>query len=151
MWAHYADSHKGLLTEFDTQHLPFVAHTPGAEVNFRMLVPITYSTTRPRMKLGTAPVIEQVFLTKSAEWTYEKEWRVFRRLSECDKKLFVDSETIHLFNLPPKSIKRIVIGRRMTPKNRETVNGAIKANEALAHVQIQTAEPDLDNFSLNYV
>jgi hypothetical protein len=46
MWAHYADSHRGLLIEFDPKHPFFNASNPSdAEFDFGMLTDVIYSKT----------------------------------------------------------------------------------------------------------
>ena len=76
MWSHYADGHGGFCLEFDTNYPPFnLAHEVG------------YSKAYPLMNLADMITnqssksdpygLRKLFLTKSNQWTYEAEWRVF--------------------------------------------------------------------------
>jgi hypothetical protein len=56
---------------------------------------------------------------------------------------------VHLFNLPPESVTRVVMGFRMKQEKREEIKDIIRANPALRNVQLQQAKPDLDAFRLN--
>lgn len=149
MWAHYTNSHAGMLIEFDPKH-PFF-HRPQAapEGDFGILVKVTYSGNRPRHRIGGIPAPKD-FCIKSEDWRYEQEWRVFRELKEGNNKVIKGSKTVHLFNLPPESVKRVVMGYRMEWKSRKELKDILCANPKLRDVQIQEATPDLDAFRLNY-
>lgn len=150
MWAHYTDSHKGMLLQFAPKH-PFF-NPVGSEdgVQFGKLLRVNYSAERPRHRIGESFKPED-FLVKSMEWSYEQEWRVFRLLEESDKRTQTEGGTVHLFNVPPASIRRVVMGCRMDKKVRQEVINAIRSNPKLHHVKIHQAEPHLDVFALNYV
>jgi hypothetical protein len=149
MWAHYTNSHIGMLIEFDPKH-PFLYRPQmTSEVDFGTLVEVAYSEKRSRHRIGDIPVPRD-FCIKSKDWGYEKEWRVFRLLNESDKRVTKGNETVCLFKLPPESVKRVVMGYRMEWKKRKELKDIVCANPALRHVLIQEAKPDLDAFRLNY-
>lgn len=70
MWAHYADSHRGVCLEFN-----------GNSGIMRLAKKVNYSEMRPTIRLldkvgkGSSQVIEAT-LAKSPHWAYEKEWRI---------------------------------------------------------------------------
>ena len=70
MWAHYADSHRGLCFEFD---LTVGAHWGVA------IVPVIYSEQCLVGKVSDLGSLSEVMTAsvyhKSADWAYEKEWR----------------------------------------------------------------------------
>ena len=149
MWAHYTNSHEGMLIEFNPKH-PFFHRPQGAsKVDFGILVQVTYSKQRPRHRIGDIPDPSD-FCIKSDDWRYEQEWRVFWELKETDSKVIKGNETVHLFELPPEGVKRVVMGYRMEWKKRKELKDIVCANPKLRHVQIQEAKPDLDAFRLNY-
>ncbi len=154
MWAHYTSSHAGMshagmLIEFNPKH-PFFNYPQRAQVDFGVLVKVTYSTKRrPRHRIGDKPALRD-FCIKSKDWRYEQEWRVFRQLNESDNQVNNGNETVYLFDLPPESVKRVVMGCRMERKKRQELKDIVSANPALRDVQIQEAKLDLDTFRLEY-
>jgi hypothetical protein len=149
MWAHYADSHRGVLIEFDVKHPFFRQPTAFEKMELGAIVPVQYSDERPRYLLGE-PVSPQSFCIKSKEWEREQEWRIFQLLEDCAETLRLPSDTIHLFKLPPKAIKRIIAGCNMQPENRVRLFNAVTDNPQLRHVQLWEAVPDPYNFALRY-
>jgi hypothetical protein len=154
MWAHYTGSHEGMLVEFDPKH-PFFSppgKTPG--VDFGTTVEVVYSKARPRVGFGDAAGDAAATLltlnTKSEDWAYEKEWRVFQLLEKSDAKVVGAAETVHLFNLPPTSMKRVVVGCRMDAARRAELIRALRTNSNLSHVQVCEARLDTDCFGLTY-
>jgi hypothetical protein len=116
MWAHYADSHRGMLIEFDPNH-PFfnASNQTDAEFDFGMLTEVVYSEDRPKEHVEkTSPLeIIPMLKTKSVEWIKEQEWRVYQLLEKRDEQIIKASETVYLFKLPPECIKRVVVGYSM--------------------------------------
>jgi hypothetical protein len=79
MWSHYADQYAGAVIEFDGSHEFFAAQ-----------VDVEYRSQRPRKHLSfysvpdePIPVLE--LCVKSNQWEYEREVRVIRCLSECER------------------------------------------------------------------
>lgn len=92
MWSHYTDSHKGFSIEFKF---------PKSKIF--MPLPITYTDTYPIISAdwdeaefkdppkSQAEVIHKGLLTKSSDWSYEKEFRLISQFSGnigFDPKLF---------------------------------------------------------------
>jgi hypothetical protein len=141
-----------MLIEFDPKH-PFFrppGKTPG--LDFGTLTKVVYSRTRPRRtfkdkdKIAALPMVK----TKSEDWAYEKEWRIFELLENSDEKDVKQTETIHLFCLPSKSIKRVILGCCMDAASRAKLIEAVRANSNLSHVQICQANLDNEKFDLTY-
>ena len=150
MWAHYAQSHKGMLIEFRPSKL-FTEPE-------KLLVEVEYSSKRPSVNIGisgqqddfskkTAP-----YRVKSCEWQYEAEWRAFALLSTCNKRVVSDeNEVIQFFRLSPHAIQRIVLGCRISKPDQEMLLRAVKSNRELRHVRIEHAEIEEKEFRLNYM
>lgn len=111
MWGHYADSHKGFCVEYDfasvltdcNKSCPDIRNCPGFMMNFS-LAPVIYSPERYNATSGLYTLIMNSIaeetkipvkkyypdmfmpiknlLTKSADWQYEKEWRLFKPPAE---------------------------------------------------------------------
>ena len=87
MWAHYSNNHTGICLELEYCEPDLVLP------NEPIPLPVAYSSTRPRIdfldigkftgrfsKASAATVekkdiMDALFLTKSVDWSYEKEWR----------------------------------------------------------------------------
>jgi hypothetical protein len=52
----------------------------------------------------------KALVSKTTNWAYEKEWRLALQPDEADKVLPGGPDPVHLFDLPPNCITRIVIG-----------------------------------------
>lgn len=153
MWAHYADSHRGMLIEFNPEHSFFNAPNPtDGEFNFGMLAKVHYSINRPRDDVETTSPLEilPMIKTKSNEWVKEQEWRVYQLLENRDKQITAGNETVSLFKLPPDCIKRVIVGYNMGYKNRKRVVTALRTNPELKDVKIEESILHLDLFSLVY-
>lgn len=81
MWSHYADNHRGICLEYDTN--TFTLDIP--------LFPVTYSDDRydmtdfPEFKgVASLTMMYKGVLTKAKDWSYEKEWRLIYHLNPKD-------------------------------------------------------------------
>lgn len=150
MWAHYANSHTGMVIEFNPKSSFFKPSNKPNEIGLGSLAEVIYSHSRPSQKLGDNAVPRQ-FCVKSEDWTYEHEWRVFQALELSCERLPIGGETIHLFRLPPDAIKRVILGCRMDWATRQKVCGIIDSNERLRRcVQVWRSHLSTDSFSVCY-
>lgn len=85
MWSHYADSHRGICLEFDQSLLLAMGHREiTIELGQRLLAPLNpqkvhYSNKFPDLnyfRSSLEEISKGVVLWKSAEWSYESEWRI---------------------------------------------------------------------------
>jgi hypothetical protein len=75
LWAHYADSHKGIVIEFDEKH-PFF--TDSNYLHPYLLYPLDkvfYKPSRPSIN-SDKYYDKETFYTKSEDWKYEEEYRI---------------------------------------------------------------------------
>jgi Protein of unknown function (DUF2971) len=113
MWGHYTDCHRGFVIGYDSDH-PFFSKRRGPDDEFGFLRQVVYQRQRPQITLSdtSSPAW---FNTKSDQWTYEKEWRMLRILSEADCRDKKTGFSICLFGFPEDSVLEIIIGLRATP------------------------------------
>ena len=71
MWAHYADSHKGICLEFDG-YSSLMAE--AQQVNYVKIRP----SINPYLSDDHVVMMEKALLTKAEQWKYEAEWRLIR-------------------------------------------------------------------------
>ncbi len=141
MWAHYADSHRGLVIEFDGMH-PFFT-------NSRRTARIKYQEERPiyNVNLGN---FADTLLCKSVEWCYEKEWRTFAQFKELDPPILKGNKRIHLAKLPPESLISVTLGCQSSDSTCQQIKAALE-NNSLRHVIVEKAQMETDRFGLRFV
>ncbi len=153
MWSHYCRAHEGMVIEFDPSHEFFnpKGKVPGND--FGVLTKVQYAKTRPQIKFAASNALLALpsFYTKSDVWDYEREWRVFQLLERSVRKITQANDTIHLFDVPPKCIKRVIVGVRMDVKKRVRLALAISSNPKLRHIEFWDARLDLNDFALKYI
>ena len=104
-WAHYADSYRGFCVEYDA------TVSPIADV-----LRVHYSNKYPEVELNLPDGTEGLkllFLTKSKEWEYEKEFRTI--LVPRDNRDGISPI------LPKNCIKNIYFGVRMKDKYKKLI------------------------------
>ncbi len=107
MWSHYANNHKGVCVEYEVNQDSH--HRKIYLQQNRFLMPINYSSEIPKIS-GTyffhniEENIEKILLSKSLDWSYEKEWR------------FIDFQSEYLIKSPFK-ITSIIFGERCENEN----------------------------------
>lgn len=146
MWSHYGDSHKGVVLGFDEMH-PFFQ---GAEivVGLARLNRVEYNQKRPVLS-PTTRNNPKVFLRKSTEWAYEKEWRLIRPLVEAtDTKPRENRIPVCLFELPPDAIKMVITGSQMIPSQYQEFCGYCTTTPTLSHTRIHHSQLSKENYEL---
>lgn len=123
MWAHYAEQHRGAVLGF----LPDVAR----DSMLTQIEPVAYSDRRPSLlddsDLLTRPTPEcaasanrRLYLTKSSEWSYERELRLF---IPGDIPPGQDATFKHFY---ATELVEVYLGCRMSRESREKVTGLAK-------------------------
>ncbi len=98
MWSHYAKSCKGICLEFDTNFAPF---TKMNKVEYKDNLPFINALNILNQKnLDTSNPSEssKLWLTKSDDWKYEREWRIVHNTEGT------------LFQYPKESLRAIYFG-----------------------------------------
>ena len=144
MWAHYGDEHKGAVIELDPSHQCLTTATKSGK-EFAGLFAVKYTPN----KVSGIPdpnVVIETLLTKSTEWGYEKEWRYIRTLN-----LLQDvGNGIHVTEIKPKAIKRIILGARF-PAERLPEITAFTSKPEFSHVIVQKAMIIPNKFGLKLI
>lgn len=147
MWSHYANEHRGMVIEFDEKHSSFNdRRSPNDE--FGYLRRVKYTDDRP---VGTLLDFDfaDFFLTKSTEWSYEKEWRILRPTSDAVRHYTASPYNICLFRLPSTAIRRIILGARVTEPEIKEIAEFVGSAAHFTHVAIDRIRLDERHFSLN--
>lgn len=106
MWSHYANGHDGVVLEFDRTK---------AYSLFYDALGVHYSEEYPRanlMELGEPEDYNNLLLTKSTDWVYEKEWRVIKSPNEGGSQKYKFSNEL---------LTGVILGARIEPQNQKLV------------------------------
>jgi len=146
MWAHYADSHTGLVIEFDVEHEFFkqVFEDPLSPVgldedlskDYGYLKPMVYNDRRPEITISTVKSFDS-FLVKSNDWKYEEEWRMLMPTAKANKVLKDDGVDVFLYEVPKVAITKVILGCRASENLLESVKQLKQENKDLSHLQIE--------------
>jgi len=138
MWAHYANNHKGICYCFESNSIFHGNGIQGGDVKYSNLLPkVRY--IEKRTTLGTLePQIEEIILTKSDNWSYEKEYRCF---IESD-------ELTHRYK--PDALQAIILGCRTSKEDEEVAIALIEAyyNLHRKEVDLFYAIPSSNGFNM---
>lgn len=132
MWSHYADSHNGFCIEF--------VRTPKNSLgNIDVTNPVIYSfdfpSPSPFSEKGRNKCFDDLFLTKSKGWSYEKEWRLINEKGDV--------------LLPfPGDISAIIFGLKMSSRNKNTIRNIFSEDSDIIFKQ---AEKIPNSFKLKIV
>lgn len=104
MWSHYANNHTGICVEYDMiEVIDELKFTP---------VPVLYSGNRVVInKIGPKSINDDALdsfihcvVTKSIEWSYEKEWRIIRDQEACGDRWDTTNKGALLDMVRPNSL-----------------------------------------------
>jgi hypothetical protein len=149
MWAHYADSHTGVVLAFDTSHEYFKNQdsTSGAPSHLKE---VDYHAPRPRLALAGLQM-KDIFLAKGNDWNRERESRMFAQLDQANLTCKNEQgETIHLFRFPQEAVTRVILGCRSTLDTRRKAIHVISTTPSLKGVQVFLSSADKEEYRLNF-
>jgi hypothetical protein len=141
MWAHYADTHRGLVLCFDERH-NFFNRRRSENDEFYFVRKVRYSDY-PVVSLATIDG-DALLVTKGTKWSYEREWRMLAPLRDATRSLKVGGDTVHLFAFPPDALKGIILGANATPILEAAVRNLLNGRPELRHVHLSRALLDFE-------
>lgn len=113
MWSHYGKSHTGVCLVFNT----------ARDLDtFVTALPVRYSHNFPIIQYtqGIAgDLIRKAFLTKSEDWRYEQEWRIFE-----------PKKAEHLMSYNSKALFGIFLGARINDEDKSMVFDLLKERKS---------------------
>jgi DUF2971 family protein len=146
MWAHYADSHRGLVVEF-VPDSPFFNQRVGPDDELRHLRKVTYRQERPAVVLTELDDFS-VFLMKSSDWSYEAEWRMMLPLSSASQIIGDGPKAVHLFEFPKAVVRRVIFGCRISDFTKSQILWILQESPEYQNVQCQQARIDETHYRL---
>lgn len=142
LWAHYADSHKGLAIEFDVQHEYFDRRRSDKDELYH-LRQVKYAE---RSSMGRTLFDldgDDLLVTKTLSWSYEREWRMLAPLDAAESCRKINGEAVYLFSVPALAITGVVLGARVADKVADEVAELLRL-EHFRHTQLYRAELDMN-------
>ena len=141
MWAHYANSHKGVLLEFDESD-PVFHHDSFLKVDYGV-ERAEYDPSGP----ADQKAVEAFAKRKSLDWGYEQEYRLIVDLALAHRE--TDGKRAkYLFTIEPGLLKSVTVGLRAADHIRnEVLSLARKA--PLEHLEVFQIETDKNQFKLH--
>jgi hypothetical protein len=122
MWAHYAANSTGFVIAFDTASAFF---RRGNQGELQGLHRVEYFD-------GRVPEIMDnpyaALISKQADWSYEREWRLYAQADDISEVLSDGEEEIHLVGFPREAIQRVILGIRASTKLEEGLRSALEAD-----------------------
>ncbi len=143
MWAHYANNHKGFVIAFDTESSWFKEKKDGTQNRLRK---VNYFDGLLEEALDD---IEKVISSKTMDWAYEREWRVYSGESRVDSIKQNPEEPIHLVNFPPEAVQRIILGEKMKPDVQNKIKEIVSAK--YPHAEIYRMQSDSLSTTMNEI
>lgn len=137
MWAHYANNHKGMVFEYETEDIikfhGKIEKEPEliGECELYHLVPVIYSKNRYDasnyfikkfvdliLKNSVLPIneitnVDELLFIKStfykaSDWKYENEWRIFTEKTNSNESVCISKNI---------KVKKVYVGAKMSKKN----------------------------------
>lgn len=169
IWAHYADNHRGVCLEYDLRDNEEESVEITNENKFETLrdsllyeccFPVDYvehydfskdlelmhDDTHNKLK-----ILEEPFIKKSIDWSYEKEWRIILnkdRLSSISKhlnlNLLEEVNSINFINFPKP--KAIYLGLNLESSYEEKIIGICKDKK----IPVYKMKKDKSKYNLTY-
>jgi uncharacterized membrane protein len=152
MWSHYADSHRGLVIEYD-----LAEYIDGKSKSRMILMPVNYTSKRVCINENVMDEIDLVnydlkgnedivkmFLkgiyTKYSKWSIEKEWRSLTVLPENNEKMR------KVKSLP---IKSIYFGNKMDFRIIVAIRKLLNNHNLLDQISLYYMKNEIESFKLS--
>lgn len=145
MWAHYTANHAGFVLGFDPRD-PYFDRRRALTDEFRHLRRVVYRDNRPQALMVDLEGAD-LFLTKSAHWAYEREWRVLEPLVGAKKVIDRKPYPIYLFEYPATALAEVILGARMEGQTKVAITKHLCQPE-FKNVLLQQATLDDREFAV---
>ena len=149
MWAHYSKDHKGFVVCFNSEN-DFFKQQIGDTKDIGYLKSVEYDNTRITIDFQKSIIPIELWFRKSTDWSYEKELRIIRSLSNANKAVNSKPYPIHLFDVPASAIMEVCLGMDMDKRDEQQILLSVKSNKALSHVKIFKAALNDKSFNMDW-
>lgn len=158
MWAHYAESHSGMVIELDSDNEffspTFYCEDKPEQIDedlmrdYGKLIEVDYQPNRPNIIVSQVKGFDQL-LVKGCDWEYEDELRMLMPTSKANRVATdASGNQVFLFSISPSAIRKVILGCRATDLFIQSVKSTIDSNPALSHIKIEKMVLHEQHFSL---
>lgn len=149
MWSHYADSHRGMVLEFDEKS-PFFNRRRSTKDEFYHLRKVEYLNPAERaVNLMTDLEGARVFCAKHSQWSYESEQRVLSPLKDMSF-IEVGDDRIYLEEFPKSALIGIILGCRSSDNLRCRLHDLIESDKGYGHLILKQARLESVTGDINW-
>ena len=142
MWAHYANNHCGMCVQYSMTDIMGMAPVPIIYSDERIIVKsFNLHSQQTLLKDGFGYFMKSV-MTKSNEWSYEKEWRIFETHITQEDTWDEDNKGALFEMVRPRAI---ILGCRTDPKFEEEVRDYCESSK----INLYKMEKDPFLYKLN--
>jgi hypothetical protein len=150
MWAHYAHKHSGAVIEFTPSQEKHSVFLASKKVKYSNERPVLYATAQEFVLHGATmsekesakAILDKLIYTKSSDWKYEQEYRLY--VPFCVKP----SQDFATLEYHPEELTSVFLGCRMSQQNTEMAMALAKAVNPLS--TIYKAFPTPRDFELSF-
>jgi hypothetical protein len=141
LWGHYGDKHRGVAFEVDY----LIEPDKLFKMSYSDCRPMVDGTRlhKPDVEAYLLPILKQMIFQKSAGWEYEKEYRAYRRLDECQKE-----DGKYFERIPDDFLTRVILGFQC-PLKEEEVRTALDA-VGLTDTKVVRAQMDRHTYAITW-
>lgn len=139
MWAHYAESHKGVCLGIDILEEDKIQKMVYEPDRLRGL----FNEGKPNAGANQA-TLRTVLTTKFKQWEYENEWRVFANLDDRDAK----TGLYYLDFGPNVVLREIIVGARCSKPVGDFAKLVKASGKVIKPVTVIKARPAFQTFSM---
>lgn len=136
MWAHYADSFRGICLEFSTKYVPFNKIRPVRYTDDRPIFNLASLLQERDQTLEDDDEIYKIWGIKASTWSYEKEWRA------------IHVEGNILFSYPQKALTGIYFGPNIDDRMVEIICLIVQGNNQ--HTKFYRGELSTKKFEIHF-
>ena len=140
MWGLYASSGSGFVVEFNSDHDFFKAANGN-----NLLRKVKYTDERIP-DFWRNPLY--LFLIKKQKWSFEREWRMIKRLSECDSVAVHHGDEVHVCRVLPGMIKSVIFGYNYDQRRLVADGSQLLTFHPKIHIQVAVANSSTGRIEL---
>jgi hypothetical protein len=122
MWAHYAANSTGFVIAFDTASQFF---RRGEKGELQGLHKVNYFDGK------ITEIIDNPYgalISKQADWSYEREWRLYVKPEAVSKTVPNPDESIQLVEFPKDAVRRVILGLRASTELEERLLRVLRSD-----------------------
>src|SRR3546814_16845684 len=82
----------------------------------------------------------KLMLIKGSNWSYEREWRIFRAFADAQTVMPGNPYLIHIFSFPRQALKGVILGARIASEAEGTIRQILRSHEEYSPVQLKRSE-----------